>query len=352
VSAAVGAAVSTVLLTAASCQRGGRPPQPLVAITEIPPAAQGGSERMVRIAGHVDGVRSGQAIVLFARSGLWWVQPFRKEPMTMIRRDGSWSSSTHLGTEYAALLVRDGYQPAPTLPALPDVGGNVLAIATVRGQGESPIPASRTIEFSGYRWDIRQRVSERGGYNRYSADNVRVAADGAVHLLLNRSADDWTSSEVVLTRTLGYGTYEFVVRSETDLDPAALLTFFTYDESGPPDTYRALEIQIQRPSPHAAAAGQYSLQPFYVASNLARFEPPAGPLTHTLRWEPGRAVFVTVRGRRPVLHAGGGAEHEFTVGVPAPGQEHIGINLCYFRKSPVPPARNVEVVIERFQYFP
>jgi hypothetical protein len=341
-----------VVLSSASCERGGSGPQPVIAITEVPPAAQGGSERTARIAGRVDRVRPGQAVVLFAKSGLWWVQPFRKEPLTLIRRDGSWSSSIHLGTDYAALLVRDGYQPAATLQTLPGVGGDVLAIAMVRGQGDSPIPASRTIEFSGYRWEVRQRVSERGGYNQYSADNVRVADDGALHLTVSRTGDDWMSAEVMLTRTLGYGTYRFVVRSETDLDPAALLTFFTYDESGPTDTFRAMEIQIQRPSPRAAVTGQYSLQPYYVASNLARFDPPAGALTHTLQWEPGRALFITAAGRRPVLHGSGRAEHEFTIGVPAPGQEHIGINLCYFRKSPEPPQRNVEVVIERFQYFP
>ena len=40
------------------------------------------------------------------------------------------------------------------------------------------------------------------------------------------------------------------------------------------------------------------------------------------------------------------------VGVPTPGQERFAINLSYVRKSPAPPQRDVEVVIERFQYFP
>src|SRR5262245_11590271 len=93
---AAGATMAVVLLVGASCHRAGRSPQPSIAITEVPPAAQGGSDRMARIGGRVDGVQPGQAVVLFAKSGLWWVQPFRKEPMTMIRRDGSWSSSTHL----------------------------------------------------------------------------------------------------------------------------------------------------------------------------------------------------------------------------------------------------------------
>jgi hypothetical protein len=190
------------------------------------------------------------------------------------------------------------------------------------------------------------------GVNEYSADNVRVGADGALHLSLSDRNGTWMSAEVVLTRTLGYGTYAFVARDVSALDPAALLTFFTFDETGSADNLREMDIQIQRPQPRAAVAGQYTLQPYYVAANLARFAVPAGPSTYTLRWEPGRAVFVAAPGKRPVLHGSGNAEHEFTAGVPTSAQERVAINLCYFRKSPVPPQHDVEVVIERFQHFP
>jgi hypothetical protein len=44
--------------------------------------------------------------------------------------------------------------------------------------------------------------------------------------------------------------------------------------------------------------------------------------------------------------------HEFTVGVPSTGKERVRIALCYFRNSPLPPQGTVEVIIERFQYFP
>jgi hypothetical protein len=89
-SSVTGVALSIAVLSAVSCARGARPPQPSIAITEIPPAAQGGSERMDRIAGRVDGVKPGQAVVLFSRSGVWYVQP-RKEPLTMIVvRAASW----------------------------------------------------------------------------------------------------------------------------------------------------------------------------------------------------------------------------------------------------------------------
>jgi hypothetical protein len=308
---------------------------------------------MVPIAGRVEGAQPGQVVVLFAKSDVWYAQPFRNEPKTTIRRDGTWLSSTHVGTDYAALLVRDTYTPPPTLPALPQVGGDVLSIVAVRGTGDQPTAASRTVDFSGYRWDIRQRISERGGgVNEYSADNVRVTDDGALHLSLSHRNGTWTSAEVVLTRTLGYGTYAFVARDVSALDPAALLSFFTFDDTGPADNLREMNIQIQRPQPRAAVAGQYTLQPYYLATNLARFSVPAGPSTYTLRWEPERAVFVAAPGRRPVLHGSGNAEHEFTSGVPSSAQEHVAINLCYFRKSPVPPTHDLEVVIERFQYFP
>lgn len=322
-------------------------------MTTIPPAGEGGPQRLVPIAGRVDGAQPGQVVVLFAKSNVWYVQPFRNEAKTPIRRDGTWLSSIHMGTEYAALLVRDTYTPPPTSATLPQVGGDVLAIATAHGTGKQAMPAARTIDFSGYRWDVRQRISERGGgVNEYSADNVRVDENGALHLSLSKRNDTWTSAEVVLTRTLGYGTYAFVARDVSGLDSAALLTLFTYDETGPADDFREMDIEIQRPEPRRAVAGQYTLQPYYVAANLARFTVPAGPSTYTVRWEPGRAVFVAAPGRRPVLHARGNAEHEFTAGVPTSVQERVGINLCYFRKSPVPPQHDVEVVIERFQFFP
>ncbi len=57
---------------------GCRSPQkitPSIEFTEVPEAGPGGSARMGKIAGRVVGVRPLQRIVLFARSGRWWVQP-------------------------------------------------------------------------------------------------------------------------------------------------------------------------------------------------------------------------------------------------------------------------------------
>jgi hypothetical protein len=344
--ASVLAVIAALLLAACGTE------DPAVVITEVPPAAEGGPDRMARISGRVHGARPGDAVVLFAKSGLWYVQPFLLEPLTAIREDGTWTASTHLGTEYAALLVRAQYKPPPTVETLPQVSALIVAAARVSGSGDAPAPRSRRVSFGGYEWTVRQDPSDRGGFNEYAPENVRVADDGALHLQVARRGGVWTSSEVVLTRTLGYGTYVFSVRDTGLLDPAALLTFYTYDTDGPAENFREMAIAIGRPQGRARPGGQYILQPNYVAANVARFVVPPGAVTHSLRWEPGRVVFASNRGRRPTLGRSDGARHEFTVGVPSTGQERVRIALCYLRSAPLPPQRRIEVIIERFQHFP
>jgi signal transduction histidine kinase len=71
--------------------------------------------------------------VLYARSAVWYVQPYVAEPFTAIQSDSTWHATIHLGTDYAALLVGPGYRPAATLTALPASGNGIVAIATVEG---------------------------------------------------------------------------------------------------------------------------------------------------------------------------------------------------------------------------
>jgi signal transduction histidine kinase len=117
---------------------GGTPPPsiaagPAVEFSQLPPADEGGTARLGTIEGRVAGARPGQRIVLYARSGDWYVQPFTNEPFTQIQADSTWKSSTHLGTEYAALLVDAAYVPPARTPALPGIGGGVAAVAVTPG---------------------------------------------------------------------------------------------------------------------------------------------------------------------------------------------------------------------------
>jgi signal transduction histidine kinase len=108
--------------------------KPIVELTSVPLATKGGAQELDTVKGRVIGAEPGQQIVLFARSGAWYVQPYADQPFTKIESDSTWSNSTHLGTEYAALLVKPGYVPPPLTIALPNEGGDVLAVTIVEGR--------------------------------------------------------------------------------------------------------------------------------------------------------------------------------------------------------------------------
>lgn len=96
----------------------------------------GGPERTDMIEGRVSAVRADQRIVLYAKSeGRWWVQPLVENPFTRIQGDSTWKNQTHLGTDYAALLLNPGYLPPPSSEELPAQGGGVAAVALVQGHG-------------------------------------------------------------------------------------------------------------------------------------------------------------------------------------------------------------------------
>jgi hypothetical protein len=328
--------------------------QPAVEFTTIPEAAAGGSERLARIAGRVTGAGSGHRIVLYTKSGLWWVQPLTVQPFTAVRADSTWESSIHLGTEYAALLVDGRFRPPATIESLPPPGGSVLAVATAKGTGnysESTEGPPKVLTFSGYDWHVRQVSSDRGGQNDYDPANAWTDADGLLHLRLARRDGRWTSAEVILTRSLGYGTYAFTVRDMSTLDPAVAFGMITWDDQAAAQNHRELDIEISRWGDPSIPNAQYVLQPFYLPANVARFLAPRGTLTHSFRWEPGRASFRTTRGMN-LRAADVVNQHEFTSGVPSPGNERVRMNLYYFRYAPQPPQKDVEVVIERFQYLP
>ena len=158
---------------------------------------------------------------------------------------------------------------------------------------------------------------------------------------------------MILTRSLGYGVYTFVVRDTSHLEPAVILSMHTYDRWGGDQHFREMNIEIGRWGDAATKDNaQYSIQPFYVPGNIEKFTEPSGTLTHTLLWEPGRASFKTVRGSSVRAAAPAVHEHLFTSGVPTPGQELLELMLYIVASDASPLKKDTEVVIEKFEYFP
>jgi signal transduction histidine kinase len=106
---------------------------PAIEFTQVPSADRGGQETLSTISGRVIGGSGEQRIVIYARSGSWFVQPFTDQPFTRIAPNGSWSNTTHLGTDYAALLVEGEFHPPERSNVLPGVGNGVVAVSVVPG---------------------------------------------------------------------------------------------------------------------------------------------------------------------------------------------------------------------------
>jgi hypothetical protein len=279
--------------------------------------------------------------VLFARSGVWWVQPLATQPYTAIQPNSEWKNSTHPGSAYAALLVDSRYRVPLVVNALPAKRGPVRAVAEV--DGGPPSSALKTLQFGGYPWEMRETSNDAGGSkNLYDPDNAWTDTRGFLHVRILKRDQGWSSAEVKLGRSLGYGSYRFVVQDVSHFEPAVVFAMFTWDDSAP----REMDIEISRWGEQEDKNAQFVIQPYLVPANTVRFSAPAGTMTYWLDWEPGRATFRTNKGNNTV------AEHVFTSGIPSPGNERIHMNLYVYGNKRNPLQHGTEVIVEKFEYLP
>lgn len=113
-----------------------------ISITNAPPFGFE-PDQMVDIAGEVIGLKSSActnyAVVIYAYTenppgqSPWFVQPTYDSPLTLIGSDSRWNNRTHLGSKYAAILVKKSYEPRRVLDALPAKSEDVLDLVIVEG---------------------------------------------------------------------------------------------------------------------------------------------------------------------------------------------------------------------------
>lgn len=113
---------------------------PEVSITTIPHSGPGGGKPTEHIVGKVTGISAAKfkdyKIVVYAYTDAWYVQPTADHPLTRIDTHGGiWETETHLGSRYAAMLVKASYQPAPKTTAIPNPESKeVVTITTAEGK--------------------------------------------------------------------------------------------------------------------------------------------------------------------------------------------------------------------------
>jgi len=251
-------------------------------------------------------------------------------------------------------LVDPTYNPPEQSEFLPNVGTGVAALAAVKGQGTAPVfPPPKTVNFSGYEWTTSTGpIFRAGSRNFFDPANVWTDKSGALHLRISGAPGKWTSAELRLTRSLGYGTYRFQVRDVSHLEPSAVLTLITWDGVGTERNRRELDVELSRWGYINNDNAHYVVQPYYVPANIVRFRVPGGVFTHSFRWEPEQVMFSTVTGSG---HADGERminQHVFTSGVPSAEGQSVRIALYVFSRGQIPLKNENEVIIDKFEYLP
>jgi len=325
--------------------------KPAIAITQVPPASLGGPSQMEPIAGSVTNAKPGDQVILYARSGVWWLQPLTDQPYTKVQVDSTWKNLTHLGSEYAALLVEPGYKPASKAITLPTEGNGVLAVTVMKGNA-TIAETSPGIQFSGYDWTVQTGINDHGG-QPYAYDSANAWTDdkGHLHLRMDYRNGRWACAEVSLQKSLGYGTYKFVVQDSAHLRPSAVLGMFTWDDAQSTNFRNELDIELSRWGKSDNPNAQFVVQPFFARDNLARFSVPAGISTYIVQWEPGKAS-LSVFGGDASRQAKPIYEHIFQSGVPAQANEKVHMDLYDFHHSEALSDQPEEAVIQSFAFIP
>jgi len=136
----------------------------------------------------------GQQIVIYARSGPWWVQPWPDKPFIPIQaglnmgnlpRISALSTPPCWWTPAITRLLRWTLHPRKA--------GRVVAVSIVKGTGATQLAPVKPLHFSGYDWEVRTIAGDRGGMNNlYGAENAWTDSSGALHLSITKKGDKWS----------------------------------------------------------------------------------------------------------------------------------------------------------------
>ncbi len=81
----------------------------------------------------------------------------------------------------------------------------------------------------------------------------------------------WSCAEISLNRSFGYGAYSVTVRDTSHLEPAAVLSMFTFEEWAGDQHYRKMDLEVSRWGDAANKNNvRYVIQPFYNRSEVTK----------------------------------------------------------------------------------
>lgn len=229
-------------------------------------------------------------------------------------------------------------------------------------KGDFKIQAStqRIIDFSGYKWLVRNTSTTQGpgpNYFSNSTQNVFVDSQGQLHLKIVKRKGKWYCSSIGNLTSLGYGTYRFYMASKVDaIDKNSVIGLFTWDDD-PAYHNREIDIEFSKWGNESSTFNtQYVVQPWETESNINRFMTNLSYgtySTHSFNWKPEEVSFNSVQGHYDYIPGQDYLINSWSYkgsDIPIKGNEKIAINLWDFQGKP--PAMEVEVIIKKFEFIP
>lgn len=246
----------------------------------------------------------------------------------------------------------------PTIQGSPPLTANLLSQAPASVGIAQTSRGQRCLRFSGYDWLVKSAVGGPGPNNfSDSTNNVWLDTSGRMHLRITHRSNQWQCAEIYSTKSLGYGSYRFRLDSRVDnFDARVVLGLFTYSND-PVYNNREIDIEFGRwANRDEARDGQFVVQPA-VPEHRVRFTMPVGLAnsTHQFTWESNRIVFQSLRGAYSPRSDPSDVLTEWTYtssGVPQAGDENTRMNLWLYQGIPPADLKEVEVVIQSFEFVP
>lgn len=296
----------------------------------------------------------------------WWTKPMFLDAFKFVQADCTFEFKTWTGgidynaTDIAAYLV----PRSECATFCTDVAGGCppcannrcvlpkIAQAVAFEHISRNCPFQPVLAFCGYQLEVKQSSDLVGpGPNIFCGgpDDVWVNLEGLHLTISDRDGDNvWCSTEVILNRSLGHGTYCFQTKGLNLPDPWMVAGMFTFDFcAAAPHREIDFENSLWGDLSQTCNA-QYVIQTsptcdscigcgLVCSSHCQRFEVTnaEADLTHYLIWSPGQVTFRTFRGPHcRDTPSAADLLQEFTHAdshVPAPGEENFRFNFWLFR---------------------
>ena len=260
----------------------------------------------------VNTVSNRVAVFIHVNGAGWFTKPTCAAPLTTIQSDGTWVADITTGgsdqnaTQIAAYIVPASFSHPCVANAfcIPDtVTQQALAGTLVTRVA----PTTRSFHWSGYDWWVKKSSSPVGPGPNYFSDttnNVSIDAQGRLHLRITHTGTNWQCAEIVLQRTLGYGTYAFHIASPVDtLDSSIVLGLFTWSDQSAFNN-REIDFESGRWSyPADYQNSHFVVQPWYLPSRLVRYRIPtyATNSIPSFNWQTNAINFLCTTGTTAVV---------------------------------------------------